>query len=157
MPIEFTAENKKTFEETLKRYPTKRAALLPALWLAQKQFGYLSQEVMEYVGNLLDLPAIKVYEVATFYTMFNKKPVGKYHFQVCRTLSCELCGKDEIVGLLKKRLGVGIGETTADGRFTLTEVECLGSCGTAPMLQLNDDYHENLTVEKVEEILKGLG
>jgi NADH-quinone oxidoreductase subunit E len=157
MPIEFTSENKKAFDETLKRYPTKRAALLPALWLAQKQFGYLSQEVMEYVGKLLDLPAIKVYEVATFYTMFYKKPIGKYHFQVCRTLSCELCGKEEIVAHLKKRLGIGVGESTADGRFTLSEVECLGSCGTAPMLQLNDDYHENLTVEKVDEILKNLG
>lgn len=156
MKLEFTTENKKTFDETLKRYPTKRAALLPTLWLAQKQFGWLSQDVMEYVGQLLDLPAIKVYEVATFYTMFNKKPVGKYHFQVCRTLSCELCGKDDIVDRLKEKLGIGLGETSADGRFTLTEVECLGSCGTAPMLQLNEDYHESLTVEKLDEIIKRL-
>ena len=154
--IEFTPENKKTFDETLRRYPTKRAALLPILWLAQKQFGWISQPVMEYVGTLLDLPPVKVYEVVTFYTMFQKRPVGKYHFQVCRTLSCELCGKDEILRRLKEKLGVGVGETSPDGRFTITEVECLGSCGTAPMLQLNEDFHENLTVEKVDEMVKGL-
>ncbi|MFO1518133.1 MAG: NADH-quinone oxidoreductase subunit NuoE [bacterium] len=156
MAIEFTPDNKKKLEETLTRYPTKRAALLPTLWIAQQQFGWISQEVMEYVGKLLDLPPIKVYEVVTFYTMFQQKPVGKYHFQVCRTLSCELCGKGEILNHLKKKLNIGVGETTPDGRFSLVEVECLGSCGTAPMLQLNDDFHENLTVERIDEILKGL-
>jgi NADH-quinone oxidoreductase E subunit len=154
--IEFTPENKKEFETVLVRYPTKRAALLPTLWIAQKQFGSISKEVMEYVGKLLDLPPVKVYEVVTFYTMFHQKPVGKYHFQVCRTLSCELCGKQEILAHLKNRLKIGVGETTADGRFTISEVECLGSCGTAPMMQLNDDYCENLTVEKINEILKEL-
>src|SRR3990167_9628104 len=133
----------------------RRAAILPVLWLAQEQFGWISPEVMEYVGNLLDLPPVKVYEVVTFYTMFNQKPVGKYHFQVCRTLSCELCGKEEIVEHLKKRLGIKVGETTPDGRFTLSEVECLGSCGTAPMMQVsNQDYHENLTIEKIDQILE---
>jgi NADH-quinone oxidoreductase E subunit len=156
MSIEFTPENKKKFEEALTRYPTKRAAMLPTLWLAQDQFGHLSEDVMKYVAKLLELPVIKVYEVVTFYTMFHRRPVGKYHFQVCRTLSCELCGKEEILVHLKKRLGVGVGETTPDGRYTISEVECLGSCGTAPMLQLNEDYHENLSVEKVDEILKGL-
>lgn len=156
MSIEFTPENKKRLEEILLRYPTKRAAMLPTLWLAQRQFGWISNEAMEYVARLLSLPVVKVFEVVTFYTMFNRKPVGKYHIQLCRTLSCELCGKEEILNHLKKKLGIGIGETTADGRFTLSEVECLGSCGTAPMLQLNDDYHENLTVEKVDEILKRL-
>src|SRR5262245_7576965 len=156
MMIEFTPENKKKFEEVLTRYPTKRAAMLPALWLAQGQFGHLSQDVMEYVAGRLELPVIKVYEVVTFYTMFHQKPVGKYHFQVCRTLSCELCGKEEILAHLKKRLGIGEGQTTPDGLCTISEVECLGSCGTGPMLQLNEDYHENLTVEKVDEILKGL-
>jgi len=126
------------------------------LWLAQKQWGWISKEVMEYVAKLLELPPVKVYEVVTFYTMFHQKPVGKYHFQVCRTLSCELCGKEEIVHHLKKKLGIGLGEVSADGRFSLTEVECLGSCGTAPMAQINEDYHENLTPEKLDEILKKL-
>ncbi len=154
--LEFTPENKKQFEALLKRYPTKRAAMLPTLWLAQKQWGWISKEVMEYVAKLLELPPVKVYEVVTFYTMFHQKPVGKYHFQVCRTLSCELCGKEEIVHHLKKKLGIGLGEVSADGRFSLTEVECLGSCGTAPMAQINEDYHENLTPEKLDEILKKL-
>ncbi len=155
MNIEFNSENKKKFEEILTRYPTKRAAILPTLWLAQSQFGYMSPEVMEYVSVLLDLPPVKVYEVVTFYTMFNQKPVGKYHFQVCRTLSCELCGKQEIVDHLKKKLGIKVGETTPDGRFTLSEVECLGSCGTAPMMQVsNEEFFENLTVEKVDQILE---
>jgi len=157
MTVEFTTENKKKVEELLPRYPTKRAALLPVLWLAQGQFGHLSLEVQEYVARLLELPMVKVYEVVTFYTMFHQKPVGTFHFQICRTLSCELCGKEEIMAHLKNRLGIGVGETTPDGRFTLSEVECLGSCGSAPMLQLNEDYHENLTVEKVNEILKRLG
>ena len=156
MNIEFTSENKKEFEELLSHYPNKRAAMLPTLWLAQKQFGWISQKVMEYVASLLDVAPMKVYEVVTFYTMFNQKEVGKYHIQLCRTLSCELCGKGEILSHLKKKLGIGIGETTSDGKFTLTEVECLGSCGTAPMMQLNEDYYENLTPGKVDEILGAL-
>ena len=130
--------------------------ILPALWLAQRQNGWVSPDVMEYVGGLLGLSPAKVYEVATFYTMFHLKPVGKYHFQVCRTLPCQLCGSEEITGHLEKRLGIKAGETSADGRYTLSEVECLGSCGTAPMLQLNDDYHENLTAEKLEALLDSL-
>lgn len=156
MQLEFTPENRKEFDALLTHYPNKRAALLPTLWLAQKQFGWISQKVMEYVGQLLDLPPIKVYEVVTFYTMYNQKPVGKYHIQLCRTLSCELCGKGEILSHLKNKLGIKIGETTADGKFTLSEVECLGSCGTAPMMQLNEDYHENLTPSKVDEIFNAL-
>ncbi len=156
MSIEFSPENKKKFEETLTHYPTRRAALLPTLWIAQRQFGWISPEVMEYIASLLEIPPVKVYEVATFYTMYNTKPVGKYHLQVCRTLSCELCGKEKIVNHLQSKLGIKAGETTADGRFTLTEVECLGSCGTAPMMQVNDDYFENLTPEKIDTILKGL-
>ena len=155
MKLEFNPENKKKLEKILTRYPTRRAAILPVLWLAQEQFGTISPEVMEYVGTLLDLPPVKVYEVVTFYTMFNQKPVGKYHFQVCRTLSCELCGKEEIVEYLKKKLGIKVGETTPDGRFTLSEVECLGSCGTAPMMQVsNKDFYENLTVAKIDQILE---
>ncbi|MCB1215317.1 MAG: NADH-quinone oxidoreductase subunit NuoE [Deltaproteobacteria bacterium] len=154
--FEFTEENQKRFLEILTRYPNKLAAMLPALWLAQKQHGWLSPEVMEYVAGLIEVSPAKVYEVATFYTMFNKKPVGKYHFQVCRTLSCQLNGAEKITECLKKKLGLNLGGTSEDGRYTLTEVECLGSCGTAPMLQLNDDYHENLTEEALDQLIESL-
>lgn len=156
MAFEFTTENKRKFEEILTRYPVSRAAMLPALWLVQRQAGWISHEAMEYVGKLLGLSAAKVYEVATFYTMFNLKPVGKYHFQVCRTLPCQLVGAEGITSCLEKKLGVKLGETSADGRYTLTEVECLGSCGTGPMLQLNDDYHEDLTPEKLDALIASL-
>lgn len=156
MAFTFTPENQKRFEEVLARYPVKRAAMLPALWLAQKQHGWISPEVMEFIGGLLGLSPAKVYEVATFYTMFNLKPVGRWHFQVCRTLPCQLVGAEGVTEHLKKRLGVGLGETSADGRYTLSEVECLGSCGTAPMLQLNDDYHENLTAESLDRLIDSL-
>jgi len=154
--IKFNEANLKKFEAVLERYPEKRAAMLPTLWLAQKQFGWLSPDVMAYVAGLIDVAPSKVYEVATFYTMFHKQPVGKYHFQVCRTLSCQLCGAEGVTAHLKKRLGIGLGETSADGKFTLSEVECLGSCGTAPMLQLNDDYHEDLTEEKLDQLIDSL-
>lgn len=156
MSFQFNEENKKRFEKILSRYPQKQAAMLPALWLAQEQHGWLAPEVMEHVAGLLEVAPSKVYEVATFYTMFYLKPVGKYHFQVCRTLSCQLCGSENITALLKEKLGIKLGETSADGRYTLSEVECLGSCGTAPMLQLNDDYHENLTEEKLEKLINEL-
>lgn len=156
MSFEFTEENQKRFLEILTRYPNKLAAMLPALWLAQKQHGWLAPEVMEYVASLIEVSPSKVYEVATFYTMFNKHPVGKYHFQVCRTLSCQLNGAEKITECLKKKLKINLGETSEDGRYTLTEVECLGSCGTAPMLQLNDDYHENLTEESLDKMIESL-
>jgi NADH-quinone oxidoreductase subunit E len=153
MAFQFTEENKKKFEAVLARYPKKLAAMLPTLWLAQEQNGWVSPEVMEYVGQLLEVPPSKVYEVATFYTMFHKEPIGSHHFQVCRTLSCQLMGAEGITAQIKQRLGIGVGETSSDGRYTLSEVECLGSCGTAPMLQLNDDFHENLTAEKLDKLI----
>jgi len=156
MAFEFTAENKRKFDEILTRYPVQRAAMLPALWLAQQQHGWISHEVMEYVGSLLGLSPAKVYETVTFYTMFHLKPIGKHHFQVCRTLPCQLMGAEGITSHLEKKLGVKLGETSGDGRYTLSEVECLGSCGTAPMLQLNDDYHENLTPEKLDALIASL-
>ncbi len=156
MAFKFTEENQKKFEQALSRYPTKLAAMLPTLWLAQNQQGWISNEVMEYVAALLECPPAKVYDVATFYTMFHREPVGKYHFQVCRTLPCQLCGSENITAQLEKRLGIKVGETREDLKFTLREVECLGSCGTAPMLQLNDDYHENLTAEKLDRLIDSL-
>ncbi len=129
------------------------AAVLPVLWLAQEQFGWISEEVMHYVAGLLDVPFNHILGVVTFYTMYNRKPVGKYHIQVCANVSCMLRGSDNLVEHLEKKLGVKVGETTADRMFTLDEVECLGSCGTAPMMQVNDDYYENLSSSKVDQLL----
>lgn len=147
---------KEKVEEIAGRYPERRSALLPALFLAQKKYGYLTKEAMEEVASILGLLPVQVYEVATFYTMFNKKPVGKFHVQVCTNVSCSLLGSEMIVNCLEKKLGIKVGETTEDKLFTLAEVECLGSCGTAPMMQINDTYYENLTEKKVENILNEL-
>lgn len=144
----FSADTLARYEQLLTRYPSKRAALLPALWLAQREFGWLSPGALEYVARLMGFPLAWVSGVATFYTMFNKKPVGKYHLQVCTGLSCMLRGSDDIVRAIEERLGVGLGQTTADQQFTLNEVECLASCGTAPMMQVNEPYYENLDREQ---------
>ncbi len=149
----FTQENLKKLEELKKRYPTTKALTLPVLWMAQEQFGWISPDTMKYVAELLSLPVGHIYGVVTFYTMFNTKPVGKYHLQVCTNVSCQLRGAEHLTDHLCHRLGVAIGETTTDKKFTITEVECLGSCGTAPMMQVNDDYVENLTDEKVDKFL----
>ncbi|MBI4518940.1 MAG: NAD(P)H-dependent oxidoreductase subunit E [Deltaproteobacteria bacterium] len=156
MAVEFSPAAKQQFDEYLRRYPTKRAAMLPVLWLAQREFGYLSQEVLEYVAALLGESAAFVGGVASFYTMFYKKPMGKYRLQVCTNLSCTLRGAERIVEVCEHNLGIRPGETTADGQFSLDEAECLGSCGTAPMMQLNDDFCENLTPESTLELLERL-
>ena len=156
MAVQFSDATYRKFAEVLTHYPTKRAAILPTFWLAQQEFGYLSQEAMEYVAKLLDLSPAYVGAVASFYTMFNKEPVGKFHVQVCTNLSCTLLGAEQIVECVEKKLGVGLGQTTADKKFTLSEVECLGSCGTAPVAQINDDYYENLTPESVVRLIDEL-
>ncbi len=156
MSVQFSQETYKQFEEVLTHYPTKRAAIMPTFWLAQKEFGYLSPDAMEYIGQLLGLSPAYVGAVASFYTMYNKEPVGKYHLQVCANLSCTLLGAEHIIECIEHKLGIGLGQTTADGKFTLSEVECLGSCGTAPVAQINDDYHENLTPEGVLQLLETL-
>ena len=130
--------------------------MLPVLYLAQQEFGYLSPEAIEYVATLMGQAPAQVQGVVSFYTMFNTKPIGRHHIQVCRTLSCALGGAERITALIKRKLGVDIGQTTADGRFTLSEVECLASCGTAPMMQVNEDYHENLDPERTLELLERL-
>ena len=138
------------------KYANKRSAVMPALFVVQREYGYVTEEGMREVANILGLRPVQVFEVATFYTMYNKKPVGKYHIQVCTNISCSLLGADHIMDFLSQRLGVKVKETTPDKMFTLSAVECLGSCGTAPMMQINDRYYEDLTKEKIEEILKGL-
>jgi NADH-quinone oxidoreductase subunit E len=156
MALEFSTETYKRFEETVNRYPKKEAAILPVLYLAQQEFGYLGSEAIEYVARLMGQSPARVHGVVSFYTMLKTKPIGRHHIQVCRTLPCALRGAEQLTGFIKKMLGIEVGQTTADGRFTLSEVECLASCGTAPMMQVNDDYYENLTDDKVTEILASL-
>lgn len=155
--VEFSPKAMEEFKKTLAKYePQTQAALLPTLWLAQNEFGYLSNEIMEYVATLLKLPPAKVYSVASFYTMYKRKPTGKHFIQICRTLSCQLRGAEEVTKIICNKLNVGLGETTSDNKYTVIEVECLGSCGTAPMMQINNDYYENLTKSKVNEIIDNL-
>lgn len=138
-------------------YPDAQSALLPALHRAQEDYGgWLPEEAYDEVASLMGLPATLVASTASFYTMFNRKPVGRHLVQVCTNLSCSLLGADHLLAYMEKKLGIKPGETTADGRITLLEVECLGSCGTAPVMQVDDAYHENLTEEKVDQILASL-
>lgn len=138
------------------KYPTRQAILIPALHLAQEETGWLSPEVMAEVGVALGMHPAQVREVASFYTMFNLKPVGKYHIKVCTNVACCLRGAEEIVKHCEKKLSITRGGTTTDKKFTLVEEECLGACGTAPAMMLNDDYHENLDIQKMEQILNSL-
>ncbi|ABK46116.1 NADH dehydrogenase subunit E [Magnetococcus marinus MC-1] len=155
----FSQEALKKVETIYNRYPAdkRQSALLPVLDLAQREFGgWLSRASMDYVAELMGLAPIRVYEVATFYTMYNLKPVGKHHVQVCTNISCWLCGSDGIGEAVKQRLEIEYGQTTEDGNFTLSEVECLGACVNAPMFQINDDYYENLTPETAVKIIDEL-
>jgi NADH-quinone oxidoreductase subunit E len=156
MAVEFSPETYREFEETINRYPQKEAAMLPVLYLAQREFGYLGEEAIAYVAKLMGQSPARVLGVVSFYTMLNMRPIGRHHIQICRTLPCALGGAERITGFIKQKLGIDVGRTTADGRFTLSEVECLASCGTAPMMQINDAYYENLTEAKVTEILDSL-
>ncbi|MBE9504242.1 MAG: NADH-quinone oxidoreductase subunit NuoE [Proteobacteria bacterium] len=146
----------KKIEEVQKKYPTKRSAVLPSLFIAQEEQGWVTKEAMAEIAKVLAIPPTQVYESATFYTMYNKKPVGKYHVQVCANLSCSLLGAEHVINYISKKLNIKTGETSSDKKFTLSTVECLGSCDTAPMLQLNDEYHENLTEEKIDKLLDSL-
>ncbi len=157
MTLEFTQERMARVQEIIRRYPEgkHKSALLPVLHIAQEQFnGWLDVPVMDYVASVLKLEPIEVYEVASFYSMFNLKPVGKYLFEVCQTGPCMLNGSDEIIEYIKQKLNIGVGETTADGMFTLKTVECLGACGYAPMMQLGKHYKEHLTPQRVDEIIE---
>ena len=138
------------------RYPTKVALLLPALHQAQSETGWLPSEVMEEVAEYIGIHPAQVREVASFYTMYNLKPVGKYHLKICTNVACALMGAEEIMEHCEKKFGVSCGGTTADKKFTLMEEECLGACGTAPAMMLNDDYHENLNIQKMDQILSQL-
>lgn len=152
-----TPEREKKIDELLTRYPSSRSALLPALWVVQEQYGWISLELQRYVAIRLGITPEQVREVVTFYSMYNERPVGKYHLQVCCTTPCMLMGSDDVIGYLERKLEIRRGQTTADGLFTVSQVECLGSCGTAPMLQVNrEKYDENLTTEKVDALVDRL-
>lgn len=152
----FSKSVEKEFQDLLARYPSKRSALIPALHLVQRELGYLPDEGIEYVANLIGLSPAQVDEVATFYLLFHRKPVGKNVIWVCQNLSCTLRGAEEVISHIENRLSIKVGGTTADGKFSLFRQECLGSCDTAPMMQVNDDYEENLTLQRVDEILEKL-
>ena len=154
MRIEFSKAAKAECDKILSKYPEKRAAMLPVLYLAEREFGHISSEVEEYVAKILDVPPVKVHEVMTFYTLIAAKPRGKYHFQVCRGLSCDLKGCVEIIKYLSEKLKINPDETSEDLLYSLTPVECLAACETAPMMQLNEDYHGDLTKERIDDILK---
>lgn len=155
--IQFSDKKLQEVQKIVARYPQgkEKSALIPILHLAQEEFGgWLDAPVMDYVASLLDLTPIEVYEVATFYSMFNLRPVGKYIFEVCQTGPCMLRGSDDIIDYIKQKLNIGVGETTTDGLFTLKTVECLGACGYAPMMQLGKHYKEHLTKERIDQIIE---
>ncbi len=156
--IVFTEEDKQKIAEFVARYPAKESAVMRALWLAQEKFGWLSIEAMNLVADTIPMPRADVQGVASFYTMYWKKPMGKTHLAVCTNISCMLCGAYELYNYIKKTYNIGNGDVTPDGLLSLEEAECLGSCGTAPMMQVNNyDYVENLTIEKLKMFLKERG
>jgi NADH-quinone oxidoreductase subunit E len=155
--MKFSEQKLQKAQEIIARYPQGRqkSALIPLLHMAQEENGgWLSVEAMDYVAGLLSIKSIEVYEVATFYSMYNLKPVGRYLFEVCHTGPCMLNGSDNIISYIQEKLNIRIGETTPDGMFTLKVVECLGACGYAPMMQLGKHYREHLTKEKVDQIIE---
>jgi NADH-quinone oxidoreductase subunit E len=155
-PFSLTSERERTFQEILSRYPNRQAACIPVLHLCQDQHGWCSPELVAFVAERLGLSTAHVQGVVTFYTLFNQKPVGKHQVWVCQTLSCALRGADEVLHHCEKRLGIHVGETTKDGKVTLRTAECLAACGQAPMMQVDKDFHENLTLKDVDSILERL-
>lgn len=153
-PFSFSEKSLKELNELKPKYPTSRALTLPVLWLIQTQQGFLSRESLEYVSELLDIPVMHFYEVASFYTMYNLEPKGKKHIRICKTLSCQLRGCDELIDFLKSELNLKMHETSKDGAFTLDETECLGLCNEAPCMLLNYEQHDNLTIDKLKKLIK---
>ncbi len=154
--FKFTEENIQRVNQEIKKYPNKQPTVMAALWIAQEQNGFISGEVMEEVASVLDMKTEDVLGIVTFYTMYHQKPMGKYHVQVCTNVSCMLRGGYELYDHVKEKLGIDNLQVTDDMKFSLEEVECMGSCGTAPMIAVNEDYYENLDLSKVDEILEKL-
>ena len=155
-PLVWPDERRREIEAAMARYPNRRSAVMPVLWAAQRQWGWVSPGALKLVSATVGLPEPEVFGIATFYTMFNLSPVGRHHLQVCMTLSCSLMGADRLFRHLESKLGIGHGGTTPDGRFTLRRVECLAACGGGPCMQVNFDYHENLDAAKVDRLLEKL-
>jgi NADH-quinone oxidoreductase subunit E len=158
MGYQFSEASESRFQKIKDIFPDKRSLILPSLYLLQKDRGFVDQEGMQYIADRIGDPIslAHVYGVATFYTMYNKKPVGKYHIQICENISCFIMGNDNVTNHVCKKLGIEKGETTKDKKFTVSGVQCLGACGYAPMMQINETYYEHLSLEKVDEILNGL-
>ena len=155
--FQLSSEGLEKVKTELKRYEARESAIIPALYVAQKENkGWVSGDVIRHLSNVMDIPEAKINEVFKFYTMFNQKPVGKYHVQICGTLSCHVNGAPDLMNQACKEFKVGMDEVSADGRYTISRAECLGSCGTAPMMMVNDKYHENLTPESMMNLLRGL-
>ena len=151
--MKFSDEFEQRFANMLAHYPTKRSALVPTLLYAQDEVGYLSDEVIREIAGRVDLSELEVRNVISYYSLLHTKPIGKFNVQVCRNISCMLCGADDVIAHVKKRLGIGHKGTTPDGMFSFEEVECIGACSWAPAMQVNYDFHEKLTAEKVDEVL----
>lgn len=156
VPLEFTPERMKEFQALVAKYEVPASALLPTLYLAQEQFGYLSTEAMDYVGKLLGIPPVQVYEAVTFYVMFKKRDMGKWCLQVCQNITCAMMGMDKLLDVVKEELGLVPGQVSEDKQFSCVTVECLGSCGTAPVVQVNEDYFENLSPETFRGLIRKL-
>ncbi len=152
----YSEANEKKLDEIISHYPVKRSAILPALFIAQEEHDYVTDEDVKYLAKRLDMRINEVEEVVTFYTMYSRRPIGRYKLQVCRTVSCMLLGAEAITEHISEKLDCRVGGTTADGKFTLTEVECLGYCDLAPVLQVNFDYHEKVTTQSVDRLIEGL-
>ncbi|MFM1847629.1 MAG: hypothetical protein RL417_1103 [Pseudomonadota bacterium] len=157
MSVKLSPLAEQRIEEIKKLYPDQKSAVMPALYLAQEELGHITPEAITWVSEKVGIAPVHVMEVATFYTMYYKKPVGRYHVQVCRTLACALCGSRKLTERLKDRFGLKPNEVSADGMWSYEEVECLGSCGTGPMCEINDTFFENLTPEKLDQILDQIG
>jgi len=156
MPLQFSADREREFQEVLARYPDRMAALVPVLYLADREFGHLSPEAMAYVAERLGVPLAQVMSTASFYTMLRKRQTGRYHIQVCVNVACYLKGADRLLQHLQQRLGISPGEVTPDGLFSLEGVQCLAACGNAPSLQVNYEYHEGMTVEALDRLIDRL-
>ena len=155
MAYQLSKENQERVKEVMTHYPHARSAILPALHIVMEERGWVDREACDHVAELLGVPAIHVYEALTFYTYFPQKPVGKYHIQVCHNISCNLRGSEDVLRYLKDAHGIEEDKVTEDGLFCLHRVECLGACGNSPVMQVNDDYYENLTFDKIDELIEG--
>lgn len=156
MSLKLSPQSMKRIKEVMTHYPNKQAALLPILHIVQEEKGYVPAEMEVDIAEVVEVPVVKVREVITFYTLFNRQPVGKYHVQMCRTISCTLCGHRELLKYVKEKLGIEAGQTSPDGKYTLNVVECLAACEMAPAMQINEKYYGSLTPQRIDEILAGL-